>query len=129
MVKGDSVMSWNRLKDDLCTYRKTLDQSVDPLEYLLDPIKYDHCKKCRMKLGIVGGTAVSHIVGANLVDTESELRLQTRVASKCPSMHYDPMRDGPSRRMEHLPACNLIAYKKVPTATWTPPPKCAGDLA
>jgi hypothetical protein len=122
-------MSFNRLSDDLCTYRKALGQSVDPLEYVLDSVRYEHAKRCRMKLGIVGGTAVSHIVGANLVDVESELRLQTRVATRCPSLHYDPHRDGPSRRMEHLPACNMIAYKKVPQASWQPPPKCAGDLA
>lgn len=122
-------MSSNRLSDDLCTYRRALGQSVDPLEYVLDPAKFEHCRKCRMKLGIVGGTAVSHIVGANLVDTESELRLQTRVATRCPELHFNPIRDAPSDRLEHLSACNLVAYKKVPAASWTPPPRCAGDLA
>ena len=78
-----------------------------------------------MKLGIVGGTAVSHIVGANLVDTESELRLQTRAATKCPKLLYDPRRDAPSSDMEHLPACQLIHYKSVPAAVWDPPPLCA----
>ena len=122
LIKGP--MSSNRLSDDLCTYRKALGQSVDPLEYILAPQKYEHCKRVRMKLGIVGGTAVSHIVGANLVDTESELRLQTRLATKCPEMHYNPMRDGPSERMEHLPAANIAHYKKVPAATWNPPSRC-----
>ena len=118
-------MSWNRLKDDLCTYRRALGQSVDPLEYVLDPIKYENCKRCRMKLGIVGGTNVSHIVGANLVDVESELRLQTRAATRCPTLLYDPDRDGPSPNLEHLPGCQMIAYKAVPAATWSPPTHCA----
>lgn len=122
-------MSSNRLSDDLCTYRRALGQSVDPLEYILSPMKYEHCRRVRMKMGIVGGTAVSHVVGANLVDTESELRLQTRAATRCPELHYDPRRDGPSNRMEHLPTANIAHYKKVPAATWTPPPRCSGDLA
>jgi hypothetical protein len=78
-----------------------------------------------MKLGIVGGTAVSHVANSNLVDTESELRLQTRAATKCPTLLFDPRRDGPSSDMEHLPACNLVYYKSVPAAAWNPPPKCA----
>lgn len=122
-------MSWNRLTDDLCTYRRALGVSVDPLAYLLDPIKYESCRRCRMQNGIVGGTAVSHIVGANLVDVESELRLQTRVATLCPELHYNPNRDGPSQRLEHLPACQLHRVSKVPAATWTPPPRCAADGA
>lgn len=118
-------MSSNRLTDDLCTYRRALGQSVDPLAYTMDPAKYEHCRKCRMKLGIVGGTAVSHIVGADLVDTESELRLQTRAATRCPKLMYDPTRDGPSSRMEHLRTCQLVHYKGVPGATWSPPQEAA----
>ena len=54
-------MSSNRLIYDTCAYKKTLDQSVGPLSYVLNPIKYENCNKCRMELGLVGGTAVSHI--------------------------------------------------------------------
>jgi hypothetical protein len=32
----------NRLQDDSCYYGKALRQSVNPLEYTLDPIKYEH---------------------------------------------------------------------------------------
>jgi len=120
-------MSFNRLTDDLCQYSRTLKQSVDPLAYLLDPIKHEHCRQCRMKLGIVGGTAVSHMVGVNMVDVESELFGQTRVATKCPALHYDPRRDAPTANMKHLPGCQLAYYRRVPTATWTPPPRCAGN--
>ena len=76
-------MSSNRLIYDTCAYKKTLDESVGPLSYLLNPIKYENCNKCRMELGIVGGSNVSHIRG-NLVDLENDLRGQTRGASLLP---------------------------------------------
>ena len=58
-------MSSNRLIYDTCAYKKELDQSVGPLSYVLNPIKYENCNKCRMELGIVGGSQVSQIkVGA-----------------------------------------------------------------
>ena len=82
-------MSSNRLKYDTCAYKKSLDKSVGPLSYVLNPIKYENCNKCRMELGIVGGTAVSQIKG-NLVDLENDLRGQTRSASLCPDNHYHP---------------------------------------
>ena len=82
-------MSSNRLIYDTCAYKKTLDQSVGPLSYVLNPIKYENCNKCRMELGLVGGTAVSQIKG-NLVDLENDLRGTTRSASSCPSKHYIP---------------------------------------
>ena len=37
---------------------------------MLNPIKFENCNKCRMELGIVGGTAASHIQG-NIVDLEA----------------------------------------------------------
>jgi len=129
-------MSSNRLIYDTCAYKKSLDQSVGPLSYLLNPIKYENCSKCRMELGIVGGTDVSQIKG-NLVDLENDLRGQTREASLCPSKHYQPncpdkIGDecqprqinvqgkgcGPPRSIDteliHLPPCQMIRYKPVP---------------
>jgi hypothetical protein len=87
------------------------------------PGKYNHCRKCRMELGIVGGNAVS-IYKGNLVDLESDLRGQSRPASKCPSHKYhpwckvkDPCSNGlPSGPMDceamlqHQPACQMIRY-------------------
>ena len=68
-------MSSNRLIYDTCAYKHELTQSVGPLEYVLNPMKYENCNKCRMELGLVGGTAVSHVKG-NLVDLiEDELLL------------------------------------------------------
>lgn len=120
----------NRLTYDTCAYEKTLQQSVTPLQYILDPVKYENCQKCRMELGIVGGTAVSHIKG-NLVDLENDLRNQNRPNTHCPSYKFNPrehlqgkeyikpvqhptINDTPL----HLKACQMIDQKPVPY----PPP-------
>ena len=58
------------------------------LEYMLDSARYENCNKCRMELGLVGGTAVSHIQG-NLVDLETDLMGITRKASLCPQKKYN----------------------------------------
>jgi hypothetical protein len=117
----------NRLSYDSCEYNKTLEQSVGPLSFILDPIKYENCKKCRMELGIVGGTAVSHISGS-LVDLESDLRNQTRPHSHCPSLMYSPneplqgkgifYKQGQFQPIDttarHLQACQMHDYAGVP---------------
>ena len=56
-------MSSNRLIYDTCAYKHTLSQSVGPLAYVLDPSKYEHCHKCRIELGVVGGTAAEENCG------------------------------------------------------------------
>ena len=62
----------NELIYDNCEYNTKLSESVGPLEYMLDPMQYENCNKCRIELGIVGGNNVSHVKG-NLVDLESDL--------------------------------------------------------
>jgi hypothetical protein len=132
-------MSSNRLIYDTCAYKNELTQSVGPLEYVLNPMKYENCNKCRMELGLVGGVAVSHIKG-NLVDLETDLRGQTRRTTKCPSKLYqNPCPTGdinnckpaniqimgdPSQterqintQMLHLPSCQMIRYKPIPLPT------------
>lgn len=114
----------NRLLYDSCAYDKQLQQSTDPLSYVINPLKYESCSKCRMELGIVGGTAVSH-VKANLVDLENDLRLQTRPNTHCPSYKYLPPKDGILQgkeyikpvvhpvidtNMRHLKPCQMINY-------------------
>ena len=128
-------MSSNRLSYDTCAYKKELDQSTSPLSYNLNPIKFENCSKCRMELGVVGGTAVSHIKG-NLVDLENDLRGQTRQASLCPAQHYHPSCNNPTdcnqpnqlqtnstscspgttidTTLVHLPPCQMVRYKPVP---------------
>jgi hypothetical protein len=100
-------------------------------------MKYEHCKKCRHELGLVGGNDVSQIRGS-LVDLENDLRGQTRYSTRCPTKHYQ-WKDftgisgektvQPSalnipgefcRRnlqiqtpMKHLKACQMIKYSPV----------------
>lgn len=120
-------MSMNRLRYDTCAYSQALSQSVSPIEFILDPIKYEHCQKCRMELGVVGGTAVSHIQG-NLVDLENDLRGQNRPNTHCPCYKHIPT-NGPIQgkeyikpvqhpaidtRMQHLRPCQMINYGPVP---------------
>ena len=126
-------MSSNRLRYDNCQYKETIAQSTGPLQYMLDTVKFDNCNKCRMELGIVGGTAVSQISG-NLVDLENDLRGQTRANSLCSSQKYQnpcasnenncqppsiPLGNGcESRTLDttklHLPPCQMIRYRPVP---------------
>ena len=127
-------MSSNRLSYDTCAYKTELQQSTGPLSYNMNPIKFENCSKCRMELGIVGGTAVSHIKG-NLVDLENDLRGQTRQASLCPMQHYQPGCADPTQchppkltiqgtacapgktidtTLVHLPPCQMVRYKPVP---------------
>ena len=129
-------MSSNRLIYDTCAYKQNLEQSVGPLAYQLYPGRFENCNKCRIELGTVGGTAVSHIKG-NLVDLESDLKGTTRKASLCPEKKYNsPCPTGDlnnchpgniqipgdsctqgrviNTTMEHLPSCQMIRYKPVP---------------
>jgi hypothetical protein len=122
-------MSSSRLSYDDCSYKTELTQSVSPLNYMLDPIKYEHCNKCRMEMGILGGTAVSHIAG-NLVDLENDLRNQTRPNTHCPIYKYLPMEHQGKEyikpvshpefdtTMKHLKSCQMFNYNPVPP---TPP--------
>jgi len=116
-------MSSNRLLYDECAYKQRLDESVDPLSYLLNPLKYENCNKCRNVKGLVGGTNVSNIRG-NLVDLENDLRGQTRTLSQCSSKKYNPninnniVYKGPSSNtltevdttLQHLPPCQMFEF-------------------
>ena len=122
----------NRMIYDDCAYVSSLNQSVSPLNYVMDPIRYEHCGKCRMELGIVGGTAVSHVSG-NLVDLENNLRGQDRPNTHCPRYKYMPsptnviqgkeyikpvVHPAIDTSMQHLKPCQMIDYGHVPL---TPP--------
>tara|TARA_Y100001970_G_scaffold292184_1_gene432340 strand:- start:1432 stop:1860 length:429 start_codon:yes stop_codon:yes gene_type:complete len=134
-------MSSNRLIYDEETYKTNLKQSVGSFAYTLDPVRYENLNKCRMELGVLAGTSVSHIRG-NLVDLETELRGQNRNASACPSNHYIPpfladdnsyvqpktikIKGEPNRQekvidtsLTHLPSCQMVQYKPIPKETKT----------
>jgi hypothetical protein len=82
-------MSWTRVHTDSCNYKQTLSENVSQLSYLLDPIKFEHCSKCRHELGLVGGTAVG-VPKGNMVDLENNLMGIDRPNTRCPSYKYIP---------------------------------------
>ena len=120
-------MSSNRLIYDECAYKKTLQQSTDPLNYALYTGKYENSAKCRIELGSVGGNGVS-LFNGNLVDLESDLRGQTRQTSLCPCDKYGPdcsnskcsdksgnvVKYGSKIPLNHQPSCQMTNYPKVP---------------
>ena len=128
-------MSLNRLLYDTDAYKVRLNESANTLEYMLDGQRYENCNKCRMELGLVGGTAVSNIQG-NLVDLETDLMGITRRASLCPSKKFKSScatkniaqckpdnivyKDefGNDKVIDtnklHLPSCQMIRYKPMP---------------
>jgi len=121
-------MSFNRLSYDKCAYDKQLNESVSPLEYMLNPQKYETCNKCRINLGVVGGAQVSHSK-ENLVDVESDLLNITRQNSLCPAQRYAPpcdaskcssksgypcgtggLQDDCMPKLDHLKSCQMHDY-------------------
>lgn len=113
-------MSFNKLSYDDCAYKANLAQNVGVLSYKMDGLFHYNCNKCRPEVGLVGGTAVSHVAG-NLVDLESNLLGIDREASKCAGLKYIPQVDQAAgadfyrpvctnrvdTRMKHLPACQI----------------------
>jgi hypothetical protein len=116
-------MSFNRMMYDTCQTVREQGESVSILDYVMSPMRFENPSKCRHQLGLVGGTAVSHIHG-NLVDLESDLRGQTRLNTKCVKRQYQPIgADGILRNdktppidthLKHLPTCQMFSYKAVP---------------
>jgi hypothetical protein len=121
-------MSANRLSYADCSYKQSLLQSVAPVNYTLDPMMYEHKDKCRMELGTVGGTNVSHIRG-NLVDLENDLRGQRHPSTRCSQYKYQPtMNETLSSKeyikpvqhpdidvsLKHLNSCQMFNYSSVP---------------
>jgi hypothetical protein len=115
-------MSSNRLIYDSCAYKKTLQQSTGPLDYVMYTGKYENSAKCRIEFGTVGGNAVS-LYSGNLVDLESDLRGQTRPASLCPSTKYNPNEKMQGKLM-HQPSCQFQYYPKTPMPEHFKPSSC-----
>jgi hypothetical protein len=106
-------MSSNRLSYDSCAYKQSLQQSTEPLDYMLYTGKYENCAKCRIEFGTVGGNGVSLFSG-NLVDLESTLRGQTRQASQCSANQYMPTQQNSNPPLSHQPSCQMQYYPKTP---------------
>lgn len=131
----------NRLTYDTCAYNKALGESVAPLDYILDPVKYEHCDKCRIELGVVGGTAVSHVTG-NLVDLENNLFGIDRPNTHCPTYKHLPRADAVVQGKEyikpvahpsvstvprHLQPCQMHDFPEVPLPPAAKPFACPGS--
>lgn len=120
-------MSFNRPAYDANTYKRHLHENVSILSYVLNQDRYENVRKCRHELGLVAGTAVSHVTG-NMVDLESDLRGQTRLLSQCTATQATPLQPGApvvndktapiDTNLRHLPPCQMISYRSVPL----PPP-------
>ena len=105
-------MSFNRLLYDQETYKRYVEQSAGTLAYMLNPIAFENCDKCRMDgTGIVGGNQVSHNAAA-LVDTESELRNIARAASRAPERKYIPQCPASTGHDHGLPCGPYILAEK-----------------
>lgn len=121
-------MSWTRIHTDSCNYKQSLSENVSQLSYLLDPIKFEHCSKCRNELGLVGGTNVGVPTG-NMVDLENNLLGIDRPNTRCPVFKYLPSADGSVQgkeyikpvdhphvdtHMRQLKPCQMFDYHTVP---------------
>ena len=73
----------SRLPYDPCAYNKTLSESVAPYSYITYDGKFENCNKCVHD-------KYTRPFDADIVDVESELRNQTRLASSCPIRQYNP---------------------------------------
>ena len=115
-------MSSNRLVYDKCAYKKAVQESTDPLNYMLYTGKFERNNQCMISRGVVGGNNVSVWAG-NMVDLESNLMGVDRRASLCPKNQYHPMckNDGklglPSGTYDcqgnlvPKPMCDMIQYR------------------
>lgn len=68
-------MSFNRLGYDNCAYAKTLQQSIDPLDYFLFKGKYQTKTFRNLEFGIK-------------TDVESDLQGQLRIGTRCPEKKF-----------------------------------------
>lgn len=134
----------NQLMYDDCAFRKQIVQSITPMEYVMDPIQFVHGQKCRPELGIVGGTAVSHINGS-LVDLENNLLGIDRPATRCPEYKHLPTNPGEpiqgkeyikpvchpkiDTTLRHLPKCQFSSYPSVPRPEPYQPSSCTSASA
>jgi hypothetical protein len=102
-------MSSNRLMYDACTYESKVKTSTGPYQYAIYNGKFENSSKCTIERNVVGGNHVS-LYSGNLVDLESDLRGQTRLASKCPSRKYTPKTlDMTSHHgLNHVQNCNRM---------------------
>tara|TARA_B100001964_G_C14097761_1_gene537830 strand:- start:271 stop:645 length:375 start_codon:yes stop_codon:yes gene_type:complete len=97
-------MSFNRLDYDKCAYAKVVQESTSPLEYYLFVGKYERCKQCPV------GDFTNNLDFGVKTDVESELKGQTRSASKCPGTKYNPEKPFTPAKYSPPQMCESIHY-------------------
>lgn len=106
-------MSFNRLDYDKCAYAKFLEESTEPLEYLMYQGAHVNESNC--------GDHPNMLAIASRVGVESELRNLDRHATKCPSKKFCPnedvahLKNSPPKLCERTPSGLKKDYNKVIT--------------
>lgn len=141
-------MAFSNSRYDTCAYKQYLAESIGELGYQLDPCRYYHPNPSRIAFGVPAGNDVSIPRDANaMVDVESDLRGQTRLLSRCPSLLYQNpcptgtmntcqpkhlvIRGNPSNHGRvidvtpiHLPEAQMFRYTPIPLPPAIVIPKC-----
>jgi len=141
-------MAFSNSRYDTCAYKQYLAESIGELGYQLDPCRYYHPNPSRIAFGVPAGNDVSIPRNANaMVDVESDLRGQTRLLSRCPSLLYQNpcpngtmntcqpkhlvIRGNPSNHGRvidvtpiHLPEAQMFRYTPIPLPPAIVIPKC-----
>ena len=115
-------MSNNRLLYDKCVSNEEQQKYTSSLDYIINPIKYESDKKCRHQFGLLGGPAVSEIVG-NKTDLESVLKGLGSTNSTCTTGESSKVViEGETRsnerveidtRLTHLTSCQILDINPV----------------
>lgn len=107
-------MSFTRLDYDKCAYAKFLEQSTEPLDYLMYDGKHINKKNCGEHPNML------HI--PTKVEIESDLRNLDRLATKCPNKKYSSC-DAPKHKKttnpklcERIPSGLKSNYAELKTA-------------
>ena len=94
--------SFNRLDYDKCAYAKFVEESTEPLDYLMYQGKHINDTKC--------GEHPNMLEIPSRVGGESELRNLDRLASKCPSKKFFP-----NDKVEEVKATNPKICERIPS--------------
>ena len=116
-------MSNNRLLYDKCVSNEEEKKYTSSLDYIINTIKYENEQKCRHQFGLVGGPAVSEIVG-NKTDLESVLKGLGSTNSPCVTSGVVSkiVIEGETRgnerkevdtRLTHLTSCQILDIKPI----------------
>ena len=119
-------MSNNRLLYDKCVSNEEQAKYTNSLDYIINPMKYENDTKCRHQFVLLGGPAVSEIVG-NKTDLESVLKGLGSTNSSClkSSGSQKVVIEGETRgnerkevdiRLKHLDSCQILNIEPISLA-------------